>query len=159
MSEARKLLSGPPKRILALSSGGGHWTELVRLAPALEGHDVTWITTQAAYRNSVPFGKFGVVTDASMWSKRALPKMVAQIGRHILRIRPQIVISTGAAPGFFAIRLGNLFGARTIWLDSIANAEELSLSGRKIAGHADLYLTQWEHLAKPAGPHYVGAVV
>ena len=33
-----------PRRILAVSSGGGHWVELMRLRPAFEGHDVAFVT-------------------------------------------------------------------------------------------------------------------
>ena len=73
--------------------------------------------------------------------------------------RPDVVISTGAAPGYFAIRLGNLFGARTIWVDSVANVEELSLSGQKAGPHAKLWLTQWAHLARENGPHHRGSVL
>jgi hypothetical protein len=52
-----------------------------------------------------------------------------------------------------------LLGARTIWIDSIANVEELSLSGRRIGKHAHLWLTQWPHLAAPGGPRYEGSVL
>ena len=82
----------------------------------------------------------------------------------LLRTRPDVVVTTGAAPGYFALRLGGLLGARTIWIDSIANVEELSLAGQKAGQTCDLWLTQWEHLAKPAdskvkGPEYKGSVV
>jgi hypothetical protein len=52
-----------------------------------------------------------------------------------------------------------MIGAKTIWLDSMANVECLSLSGQKIKGHADLWLTQWDHLAAPGGPQYAGSVL
>ena len=68
-------------------------------------------------------------------------------------------MSTGASVGFFAIVLSKLFGARTIWLDSIANVDELSLSGRMAGRFADLWLTQWESLSKPDGLVYLGSVV
>jgi hypothetical protein len=58
-----------------------------------------------------------------------------------------------------AIRLGRLIGARTVWIDSIANVETLSLSGAKIGRYVDLWLTQWPHLAKPEGPEFKGAVI
>lgn len=77
----------------------------------------------------------------------------------LLRLRPDVVISTGAAPGFFAARLAKLVGARTIWLDSIANGEELSLSGQRAGRFVDLWLTQWEHLASHDGPQYFGNVL
>ena len=70
-----------------------------------------------------------------------------------------VVISTGAAPGFFGLAFGKLLGARTIWIDSMANVEELSLSGRQVRRFADLWLTQWPHLARPDGPRYEGGVV
>ena len=76
-----------------------------------------------------------------------------------MRHRPDVVLSTGAAPGFFAILFGKLLGARTIWVDSIANAEQLSLSGKKAGRFADLWLTQWPHLAQPGGPLYKGSVI
>ena len=69
------------------------------------------------------------------------------------------VISTGAAPGYFAIRIGRLLGAKTIWVDSIANAEELSMTGKLVQRHADVWLTQWEHLSRPEGPGFAGAVL
>ena len=66
---------------------------------------------------------------------------------------------TGAGPGYFAVRLGKLFGMKTIWIDSIANVERLSLSGRQVEPYADLWLTQWSHLAGVGGPRYAGAML
>ena len=76
----------------------------------------------------------------------------------MLRERPDVVVSTGAAPGYLALRCAKLLGARTVWIDSVANVEELSLSGRIASTKADLCLTQWPHLA--AGPvGYEGSVL
>ncbi|MHC5007889.1 MAG: UDP-N-acetylglucosamine--LPS N-acetylglucosamine transferase, partial [Planctomycetota bacterium] len=60
---------------------------------------------------------------------------------------------------YFAVVFGKLIGARTAWIDSMANVETLSLAGRKIRPWADLWLTQWPGLATPQGPHYEGAVL
>lgn len=38
------------KKVLAISSGGGHFIELIRLEPAFEGHDVVYVTVDEAYR-------------------------------------------------------------------------------------------------------------
>jgi hypothetical protein len=70
-----------------------------------------------------------------------------------------VIISTGAAPGYFAVRLGRLLGAKSIWLDSIANVERVSMTGELVGPKADLWLTQWPHLALPTGPRYEGAVL
>ncbi|RMH25451.1 MAG: UDP-N-acetylglucosamine--LPS N-acetylglucosamine transferase [Planctomycetota bacterium] len=146
-------------KVLAVASGGGHWVQLRRLAPAFEGADVAYLTVEPSYRPEVGDARFYVVVDATRWNKVKLLRMLAQIGIVVARERPDVVISTGAAPGYFAIRLGKLAGARTMWIDSIANVEQLSLSGQKIMKHADRCLTQWEHLAAEGGPEYAGAVL
>ncbi len=147
------------KKILAVSSGGGHWVQLRRLLPAFDGHRVTFVTINPVYRSDVAPCRFYSVNDATLWNKFGLLKMALAIFWIVLWERPDILISTGAAPGYFAIRFGRMFGARTIWIDSIANIERLSLSGRHVGPYADLWLTQWPHLASPGGPKYKGGVV
>ncbi len=146
-------------RVLAVASGGGHWVQLRRLAPAFEGADVAYLTVEPTYRPEVGNARFHLVVDATRWNKVKLLRMLAQIAWVIAKERPDVVISTGAAPGYFAIRLGKIAGARTMWIDSIANVEQLSLSGQKIMKHADRCLTQWQHLAADGGPEFAGAVL
>ncbi|MCG8317578.1 MAG: hypothetical protein MI976_30540 [Pseudomonadales bacterium] len=146
------------KKVLAVASGGGHWVQLLRLRHTFDQHDVEWLTTGMGFSDSV-FGKTHVVTDANLWNKLALIRMFIQVFFIILKVRPDVVISTGAAPGFAAILLGRMFGAKTIWIESIANVDELSKSGEKVGRWAHIWLTQWEHLAKPEGPHYWGSVL
>jgi UDP-N-acetylglucosamine:LPS N-acetylglucosamine transferase len=136
-----------PRRILAVASTGGHWVQLCRLRPAFEGHDVAYLTTDPGHRDEVPGARFYVVGDANRWNKLALLRSAARIAWVVLRERPDVVISTGAAPGYIALRLAKLLGARTAWIDSVANVEELSLSGQMASRKADLCLTQWSHLA------------
>lgn len=89
---------------------------------------------------------------------RTIPAAL-KIMRLVIRLRPHIVVSTGAAPGVTALAVGRMLGAKTIWIDSIANAQRLSLSGRLAHPFADLWLTQWEHLARPRGPYFAGSVI
>ena len=147
------------KRILAVGSAGGHWLQLLRMAPAFSHHDVLWLSTQSGLSEKIPCGRFGAVRDASMWDKPGLLIMGMQVLLWVVRQRPDVVISTGAAPGFFAVMFGRVMGARTIWVDSIANAEELSLAGRKAKRWSHHWLTQWPELARSDGPHFIGAVL
>ena len=66
---------------------------------------------------------------------------------------------TGAAAGFLMCFWGKIFGAKVIWIDSIANVDELSMAGQMAGKFADLWLTQWPHLARADGPEYAGAVL
>ncbi|MFG0274868.1 MAG: UDP-N-acetylglucosamine--LPS N-acetylglucosamine transferase [Phycisphaerales bacterium] len=147
------------RRILAISSGGGHWVQLNRLRPAFDGHDVAWVSVNPAYRADVESGRYFVVPDATRWDRVRLVLMILKVMWLLVRIRPHVIVSTGAAPGYIALRLGALLGAKTVWLDSIANVERLSMSGEKIGPHADLWLTQWKHLAREGGPAWRGSVL
>ncbi len=144
---------------MAISSGGGHWVQLLRLRPALEGSDTLFVTVNEGYRSDVEGSPFRVITDATRWEKLRLVWCSIQILWILILERPDVILSTGAAPGYLAIRMGRLFGAKTIWLDSIANVETLSLSGQRIGRYADLWLTQWEHLNTPEGPYFKGSVL
>lgn len=147
------------RRVLAVASGGGHWVQLQRLRPALEHHNVAFVTTNRGYEHEVAPARLYVVNDGSRTTKIRLLVMAIRILIILLRERPEVVISTGAAPGYFALRLGRFLGARTIWIDSIANVDEMSLAGRLAKPYADLWLTQWPHLASPEGPQFAGAVL
>lgn len=157
MSKPAKTKQKP--RVLAIASGGGHWVQLLRLRPAWEGARVTYVSVRPAYASDVPGQRFIPINDATRWDKVGLIKMALKLLWIMVRVRPNVVVSTGAAPGYFAIRLGKLLGARTIWLDSIANVEEMSMTGMLVKDHATLWLTQWQHLASEAGPACHGSVL
>lgn len=149
-------------RVLLVASGGGHWVQLLRLQAAWAGCDVAYATVQASYREQVPGARFYLLTDATRWDRWRLIKMVFEIAYVLVRERPEVIVTTGAAPGAVTLRLGCLLGARTVWIDSIANVEAVSLSGQRIGPHADLWLTQWKHLAAASdeqGPCYRGSVL
>lgn len=148
-----------PRRLLALSSGGGHWVQLLRLRPAFDGCDVTYATTRKAYRSEIDRGRFVVIPDCNRDHPLRVLWCAAGILALLARVRPDIVVSTGAAPGYLALRLARLFGARTVWVDSVANADELSMAGKMIGPYADLWLTQWPHIAADPGPKFLGSVL
>lgn len=148
-----------PKTILAISSGGGHWIELIRLRPAFAGHHVHYATVDAAYAAHVGDTPLHVVRDCTRWDKLGMIRTSLQVLWLVLRLRPDVVISTGALPGFFGVLIAGRLGAKTVWVDSLANVEELSMSGQKIGRFADLWLTQWPELARPGGPHFEGTVL
>ena len=146
-------------RVLAVASGGGHWIQLRRLREAFEPYDTVWMTVDAAYRHELGGAPLHVVNDATRWDRFGLLVCALRVLGVLLRVRPDVVVTTGAAPGFFAIVFGKLLRARTVWIDSIANADELSGSGAFVGRFADLWLTQWPHLARAGGPDYEGAVL
>lgn len=146
-------------RVLAAASGGGHWEQLMLLRPTLENYDVRFATTEPALAVQRGIARAERLPDCNQNKplQSALCGLVALW--IVLKHRPQVILSTGAAPGFFCILAGRLIGARTLWIDSVANGEELSMCGKLSKRFAHECWTQWAHLAGDTRPRYFGAVL
>ena len=164
-------MTTPSIRILAVASGGGHWVQLQRLKTAFVGHRVIYATVGPCDPTVVAPEEVRLLPDANARTPVRMLWLLVRVAWLVMRVRPEVIVTTGAACGYWAIRFGRLVGAKTIFLDSIANAEQLSLSARLAVRYADVTLTQWSDLAvatsseslspvgpKP-GPRYWGAVV
>jgi UDP-N-acetylglucosamine:LPS N-acetylglucosamine transferase len=141
------------RRVLAIASGGGHWVQLLRLRPAFEGCDVSFATVHAdSAADLAPGARLFTFRDASRKDWWRFVVSGAQIAAILLRVRPHVVVTTGAMPPLAALLFGRLIGARTLWIDSVANSEEFSGSGRLAKRFATQVVTQWPQLATPETP-------
>lgn len=135
------------KKIVAVSSVGGHWTELMRLRAAFEGCDIVYVTTDTAYQSTVQGERFYTINDFNRKNAWQIFSAIWKLIVLFARFRPDYTISTGAAPGITAILIGRLFLSKTVWVESVANAEELSMSGRIARFLAHRVYVQWPHMA------------
>lgn len=135
-------------RVLAVASAGGHWKQLMLLSPAFNDNDVKYVTTLKGLPQQNNISNYSIVKDSNKNEKLNLIVTFFQILSVMLVFRPRVVVTTGAAPGLFALLIGKILFCKTIWIDSIANAEELSLCGKLSKKFASNVLTQWEPLAK-----------
>ncbi len=145
-------------KVLAVASMGGHWEQLQIIAESFKDQNAVFVTTRQDLLQQANRHGF-VVKDCNRNRLGDTFSCIWQCIRIIAKVRPSVVISTGAAPGLICLALGRLTGAQTIWIDSFANVEQLSMSG-KMAGYiAHEWLTQWKHLASPKGPFYRGELL
>lgn len=137
------------KKVLAIASAGGHYVQLSRIVSRVSrlGHvTVVFATTKVADIGVVNNAQY-VVDDLSRDEISKLPKVMTQAFKIVRCERPDAVISTGALPGLVFMVIGKILGIKTVWVDSIANSQRLSLSGRIACRFVDVALTQWPHLA------------
>ena len=148
------------RKVLVVASGGGHWIQMRRLAPVFRDLDVAYVSVNKDYAAEVPGHRFYSVHNVTRRDRFKLAMIVLQLIRILLIERPQVVITTGSAPGVIALTLAKtLLRAKTIWIDSIANCMKMSTSGMQARHAADVWLTQWPELQKKGGPDYWGAVL
>lgn len=129
------------------------------LRPAFENFDVTYVTTNPLLPARDGIADVQVLPDCNRDQPlQSLHCLLASL-RLIWRTRPRVLLTTGALPGLFCLIFARLAGARTVWVDSIANWDEPSLSGRLAKPFASLWLTQWPHLANNRTMLYRGALL
>ena len=134
--------------MFAVASIGGHWVQLLRIAKALEKEfDVVYMSTHEKCATMVEGRVYYSMNDFSRWDfYKMFPELLHSI-YIICKEKPSIVITTGAAPGLVCLFAAKICGIRTVWIDSIANVEHISFSGRIASKFASRIYTQWPSLA------------
>ncbi|HKX78264.1 MAG TPA: glucuronosyltransferase [Novosphingobium sp.] len=144
---------------MAVASGGGHWDELMLLKSGIAQYAPIFVTTIPGLALRDHVSNVEIVPDSNRDQPfEALRCFVAAFSL-VRAHRPDVLVTTGALPGLFCLIWARLFGARTVWVDSIANSDGPSLSGRFAKPFAHLWLTQWEHLADGKAMRFGGAVL
>lgn len=146
------------KKILALSSPGGHWVQLCRLIPAFNACDVVYACTYMKASELAGDENYYAIEDVSRDSIQRIFTVISGILSILNKEKPTVIITTGALPGLIAILLGRCYGIQTIWLDSIANSEKISTSGKVASYFAHSCFTQWENLSD-GRIKYIGRVI
>ena len=146
-------------RLLALASGGGHWVQLQRLRPAFEGFETVYVSMFESYAEQVAGSRYYIVPDASRFDVKSFLPVFWRAVKILAKERPRAIVTTGSAPMLSFILLGRLLGMRTLWIDSIANSERMSTSGRMAKKLAHRVVSQWPEVAAKEGVECWGAVV
>jgi len=148
-------------RVCLAASAGGHLTQLLELSSCWRQYDVFCVST-----NEVAVTKlrdYPIVYTVGEGNRKHPFRCLMILLRCLsiaLKHRPHVVISTGAAPACLFCLVSKALGSRIVWIDSIANVERLSLSGRIIRPFASLCLTQWPELAQRyRNVEYAGAII
>lgn len=148
-------------KICVVASAGGHLSQLLSLSPAWQGRDVVCVSTGEMVREKL--GRLGTTYIVGECNRQHLVKTLGVLFKCLKIVwkeRPSVILSTGAAAGFLMCFWGKLFGAKVVWIDSVANAEKLSMSGRMIRPFANLILSQWPDVAvKYPKVEYAGELI
>ncbi|MBI5553662.1 MAG: hypothetical protein HY917_02870 [Candidatus Diapherotrites archaeon] len=133
-------------KICLACSGGGHLDELLNIRSAYESHPHYYVTFERP--NSAELSKTRRVQFVECPSRNLLKTIrnFIQSWKILRRENPQVVISTGADAALATCLLAKLTGKKVIFIESMARAQDLSLSGKIIYPFADLFIVQWKEL-------------
>lgn len=135
-----------------ISSTGGHLEQLLGLEKTMESFDShivteknrTTLDLRSKYKNVdyLPF--------FSRQNKWTFPFVFIGVFFQSLyiffKVRPQVIVSTGAGcviPMFF---LGKLFGKKLIFIETFSRTDSKTITGKICYPLADIFIVQWEEL-------------
>lgn len=149
------------------ASAGGHTTQLLTLLK----HAIDWPVKPTLYitTNEIMVGKMrtygyaeniGECNRLNFWkSFLVFLRSIALIFNHNY-LKPDIIVTTGSLPLAILCLVAKIKKTKIVWIDSIANVEELSMSGKLMYLFADLFIVQWKDLAsKYSKAEYIGEII
>jgi UDP-N-acetylglucosamine:LPS N-acetylglucosamine transferase len=149
-----------PVDILLVCSTGGHLAQMCALRETWEPFARAWVTFDKSDARSLLQGERVVYAfGPTNRSVKNLVRNLVLAVRLLRRLRPRVVLSTGAGVAVPFAWAGRLFGARVVYVESFTRIDGPSLSCRLIAPVADRVYAQWPELPRVfPRARYVGNV-
>lgn len=143
------------KKVLFISSTGGHLNELMQLSPLFEKYDYKIITEKdksnetlkKQYGEKLYFLPYGTRSKILTYIFKYIYLCIKTIYLY-LKIRPKYIVTTGTHTAGPMCYLGKIFGSKIIYIETFANRSKKTATGRLIYPIADLFIVQWEEMLK-----------
>ena len=133
---------------MLVCSPGGHLLELLSLEPAYRHLKATWVTLPGPDVDHLLAGRDVLVAHGP--TTRSLGKLLRNLPiawNAVRRRDPDVILSPGAGLAVPFFLIGWLLNRRLVYVESLARAESLSLSGRLVYPLVDRFFVQWPQLA------------
>ena len=136
-------------KICFVGSSGGHLNHLYLLKPFWQDKDRFWATFDQTNSRSLLEGeRFYPVYYPSNRSIKALIINTWRAIRVLRKERPDLIISSGAAPAIPFFYIGKLMGAKLIYIEVFDRIDMPTISGRLCYLVADKFIVQWDEMKK-----------
>ena len=150
-----KKIKDKNKRVVFISSTGGHFNELMQLEPIFKKYDYHIIVEKDKTNKNMK-NKYGKRLSYLPYGTRAklLPYLfiftwiIIKTIYFYIKYRPHVIVTTGTHTAVPMCYLGHLFGSKVIFIETFANRTKKSLSGKMVYPIADLFIVQWEEMKK-----------
>jgi UDP-N-acetylglucosamine:LPS N-acetylglucosamine transferase len=146
--------------VLLVCSAGGHLLQLRLLAEAWSGMSHAWVTLQREDARMLSGERVFYAWGPTDRNIRNLIRNLFFARKLLRRLRPKVVVSTGAGVAVPFAWLGRMRGAKIVYIESLTRITSPSLSYRLVRPAATRVYVQWPELATAVrGARYVGNVL
>jgi UDP-N-acetylglucosamine:LPS N-acetylglucosamine transferase len=132
------------RKVGLVGSSGGHLAQLLSLQPWWSRYDHFWVTFRKPDAVSL------LQRESVYWCHFPTNRSVVNLLRNsvlatriLIRERPTILVSTGAAVAVPFFYLGKVLGAHTVYVEVVDRIDSRTLTGRLVYPVCDLFLVQW----------------
>lgn len=141
------------KKVLFISSTGGHLKELLELKSLFSKYDSYLITekTKSTINLKKEYGKkigyliFGTKDHILTYPFKLLLNCFKSL-YYFIKFRPKYIVTTGAHTAGPICCIGKIFGSKIIFIETMANSSKKTVTGSLIYKFADLFIVQWESM-------------
>jgi beta-1,4-N-acetylglucosaminyltransferase len=148
------------QRVLLVANSGGHLLQMLAIEGAFSDCERVWVTLDAADSQSLLAAEQVVLAHGP--TNRSFLNLVRNLFlacRIMATIKPDVIVSTGAALAVPFFIVGRITRKRLVYIESFTRVQGLSLSGRMVYPLAHTFFIQWPRSGAPRRAQYAGSVL
>ena len=142
------------KKVLFISSTGGHLDELLQLKKLFSKYNSYIITEKTKstislkneYQN-VNYLVYGTKDHLISYIFKFIYNVIKSLILFI-KIRPSVIVTTGTHTAVPMCYIGKIFFRKIIYIQTFANSSSKTLTGKLIYPIANVFIVQWESMLK-----------
>lgn len=143
------------KKVLFISSTGGHLNELLQLKSIMNKYDSYLITEKTKstislkeeYKDKISYLIYGTKHNMLTYPFKLLANCFKSLYFYF-KIKPDVIVTTGAHSAGPMCCIGKIFGSKIIYIETFANIHSKTVTGRIVYKFANLFIVQWESMLK-----------
>jgi len=143
------------KKVLFISSTGGHLSELMMLEELFDKYDYHIVTEKTKptlalkdkYKDKIDFLIYGTKDHMLTYPFKLLVNCFKSLYYYI-KYRPDFIVTTGAHTAGPMCCIGKILGSKIIYIETFANIRTKTITGKLVYKFADLFIVQWESMTK-----------
>lgn len=136
-------------KICFITSSGGHLTHLIQLKEWWKDKERFWVTFEKEDSKSI------LKDEKKYWCYFPTNRNIKNLIKNtflavkiLFKEKPDLIVSTGAAPAIPFFYLGKLFGAKVVYIEVYDRIEKPTITGKLVYPISDLFVLQWEEQKK-----------
>ena len=132
-------------KVCFITSSGGHLTHLMQLKEWWKDKERFWVTFDKEDSKSI------LKSERKYWCYFPTNRNIKNLIKNsflalkiIKKEKPDLIISSGAAPAIPFFYIGKIFGAKVVYIEVYDRIEKPTITGKIVYPISDLFLLQWQ---------------